>query len=133
MIVVLIRLRLRSDVDVEALARCDSRMTEIVSRMPGYLGSTVWTDTTGEDQVSMIRFSDEASPAAWRNDADHVLAQIRGGLTSTIGTRSRYCSASAITSSTVAWTASTADARRRTRPGSAAQRSVPDSCTHSAA
>ena len=61
--------------DTEGYDETAERMFALAARQPGYLG----VETAGERfSITVSYWSDEASIAAWRRDADHVFAQYQG-------------------------------------------------------
>jgi len=75
--VVLFRTWLRPGIDLEEYSRLVLELYEQVQQIPGFISAEDFTGESGE-RLSVIQFQDEASLAAWRNDADHQLAQSRG-------------------------------------------------------
>ncbi len=75
-IITVFRSRLRPGIDEEyqIVAR---EMSEIVSRMKGFIDQKHFTATDGE-RVTIVRFSDRESHRAWAEQPEHVKAQQRG-------------------------------------------------------
>ena len=76
-VVVIFKLFLREDADLEAYQRTSRRMHELVERVPGFISLKEYTGDDGE-VLDIARFKDEASLEAWRRDPEHLEAQRRG-------------------------------------------------------
>ena len=70
------RSRLRED-GAAAYAEHAARMSELARTMPGYVEHKVFVAEDGE-RVTVVRFADAASHAAWARHPDHVEAQLAG-------------------------------------------------------
>lgn len=66
---------LRTDGDEEGYGEAAARMMELAARQPGFLGADSVRDGLG---ITISYWRDEASIAAWRGHAEHVLAR-QGG------------------------------------------------------
>jgi heme-degrading monooxygenase HmoA len=76
---VVFRSVLREDAQPE-YGQTMERMDEIVSSMPGYLESYSVRDPDSREGITVVRFADEESLAAWRNHVEHLEAQETGRL-----------------------------------------------------
>ncbi len=76
MIVVVFRITLRPDLPAAEYEETGTRMVEIVSAMPGFLGMDYAEIEGGE--LLVVRFESHDALAAWRNDPEHQAAQRRG-------------------------------------------------------
>jgi heme-degrading monooxygenase HmoA len=76
---VVFRSVLREDAQPE-YGQTMERMDEIVSSMPGYLESYSVRDPDSREGITVVRFADEESLAAWRNHVEHLAAQETGRL-----------------------------------------------------
>lgn len=76
---VVFRSLLREDAHPE-YGQTMERMDEIVTSMPGYLGSYSVRDPITREGITVVRFADEESLAEWRNHAEHLTAQENGRL-----------------------------------------------------
>jgi heme-degrading monooxygenase HmoA len=74
-VVTVFRSQLRAD--AEGYAETAARMSELASRMPGYVDHKAFTADDGE-RVTVVTFADQASHDAWRTHAEHRVAQRRG-------------------------------------------------------
>ncbi len=54
-----------------------AQMAALARRMPGLIDFKTFTADDGE-RITIVTFADEASQAAWRRHADHVVAQRHG-------------------------------------------------------
>lgn len=70
------RSRLREE-GAAAYADHAARMSELARTMPGYVEHKAFTAEDGE-RVTVVRFADAASHAAWARHPDHVEAQRAG-------------------------------------------------------
>ncbi len=75
--VVILKLDLRDDADVEDYRRTSARMHELVEKMPGFISLKEYTSEDGES-IQLARFRDEASLEAWRREPEHLEAQRKG-------------------------------------------------------
>lgn len=75
--VVIFKLFMRDDADLEAYRRTSRRMHELVERMSGFISIKEYTGEDGE-VIDLARFADEASLEAWRKEPEHLEAQRRG-------------------------------------------------------
>lgn len=76
MVVVVFRITLRADIDVAEYERTGTRMVELVSGIPGFLGMD-YAETDG-GELLVARFESHEALAAWRNQPEHREAQRRG-------------------------------------------------------
>jgi heme-degrading monooxygenase HmoA len=76
---VVFRSLLRADAHPE-YGQTMERMEEIVRSMPGYLGSFSVRDPNTREGITVVRFEDEVTLAAWRTHAEHLTAQENGRL-----------------------------------------------------
>ena len=76
MVVVVFKITLRADVDAADYERTGTRMVELVSEMPGFLGMDYAEIERGE--LLVARFESHEALAAWRNHPEHLAAQQRG-------------------------------------------------------
>ena len=74
MVVVIFRARIRPDADMSALERAGKRMSELASRMPGFVSYRDYAAGDGES-LTLVKFDDEPSLLAWRNHPEHVQVQ----------------------------------------------------------
>lgn len=65
----------RTDVD-DGYAETSERMFELAADQPGFLGVE---SARGEEGITVSYWADEAAVTAWRNEAEHRLAQDRAG------------------------------------------------------
>jgi heme-degrading monooxygenase HmoA len=75
-VLTIFRSRLR-DAGAAAYADHAARMSELARTMPGYVEHKVFTADDGE-RVTVVRFADAVSHAAWARHPDHVEAQRAG-------------------------------------------------------
>jgi heme-degrading monooxygenase HmoA len=76
MVVVVFRITLRPDIDVSEYEETGTRMMELVSQMPGFLGVD-YAETEG-GELLVVRFESHEALAAWRNHPEHQETQRRG-------------------------------------------------------
>lgn len=76
-VVVIFKLFLRDDADLEDYHRTSARMHELVETMPGFLSLKEYAGEDGE-VIDIARFEDEASLEAWRREPEHLEAQRKG-------------------------------------------------------
>ena len=76
MIVVTFKIVLRPDLPAAEYEAAGTRMAELVSSMPGFLGMDYGTTDDGE--LLIARFESHESLAAWKNNPEHVLTQQLG-------------------------------------------------------
>jgi heme-degrading monooxygenase HmoA len=76
MVVVVFKITLRPDLDVAEYEKTGSRMVEIVSSMPGFLGMDYAPIEGGE--LLIARFESPDALKAWRTHAEHMEAQQQG-------------------------------------------------------
>ncbi len=76
-VVVIFKLFLRHDADLEAYGRTSRRMHELVEKLPGFISLKEYASEDGE-VLDIARFRDEASLEAWRREPEHLEAQRRG-------------------------------------------------------
>jgi heme-degrading monooxygenase HmoA len=76
MVVVVFRITYRADLPASEYEATGTRMVELVSSMPGFLGM----DYAGTDggELLIARFESHEALAAWRNLPEHLAAQQRG-------------------------------------------------------
>jgi heme-degrading monooxygenase HmoA len=76
MVIVVFTITLRPDIPVDEYERTGTRMTEIVSTIPGFLGM----DYSASDGHEMLvaRFESHDSLKAWREHPEHQEAQRQG-------------------------------------------------------
>lgn len=77
MVVTVFRSRLRASVDATELEAVGTRMFEIASHMPGFVSYKDFAAEDGEF-VSVVEFESLATLEAWREQAEHRVAQQRG-------------------------------------------------------
>lgn len=77
MVIVVFRTRLRSGFDEAALGALGARMVELASATPGFISYKEFTAADGES-VSIVEFESPEAVAAWREHAEHRIAQQRG-------------------------------------------------------
>ncbi len=75
--VVIFRLFMRKDADLEDYERTSRRMHELVEKMPGFISLKEYTGEDGE-VIDIGRFKDEAALEAWKKDPEHRAAQRKG-------------------------------------------------------
>lgn len=75
--VVILKLDMRADADLEDYRRTSRRMHELVEKLPGFISLKEYTGEDGE-VIQVARFRDEASLEAWRRDPEHLEAQRKG-------------------------------------------------------
>jgi len=74
---VVFRSVLRDDAQPE-YGQTMARMDDLVDGMAGYLGSFSVRDPGTREGITVVRFADEESLAAWRTHAEHLMAQESG-------------------------------------------------------
>jgi len=72
MVIVLLRTRVHTTCDPQAVEALEAEMYELVQRMPGFISA----ETVGG--LGIIRFASLEALQAWRDHPDHVAAQRRG-------------------------------------------------------
>ena len=77
MVVVTFRNRMAPDADLEEYQQRVAKLYEIVAAMPGFRGVRTYEAEDGEN-VSLIEFDSHESLAAWREQAEHLVAQELG-------------------------------------------------------
>jgi heme-degrading monooxygenase HmoA len=77
MVVVTFRNRMAPGVDLQEYGQRVAKLFEIVSAMPGFLGIRSYESEDGE-RLSLIEFGSHESLAAWREQAEHRIAQELG-------------------------------------------------------
>lgn len=77
MVVIVFRTRLREGINEQELATIGARMYEIASAMPGFISYKDFTAEDGES-VTIVEFESLDTLAAWREHAEHRVAQQRG-------------------------------------------------------
>jgi heme-degrading monooxygenase HmoA len=75
-VVVVFRITLRPDLDVDDYTAVGERMVELVSQMPGFVGMDYAEVEGGE--LLVVRFESHEALAAWRNHPEHLEAQQDG-------------------------------------------------------
>jgi heme-degrading monooxygenase HmoA len=90
-IVVLIRASLRPNCDLAAYEAMDTRMNELVSQIPGYLGIKAYTADDGET-VAIAQFESREALIHWRDHPEHLDAQRAGRQTFYASYDIRVCS-----------------------------------------
>lgn len=75
-VVTIFRNRLRPD-NADNYAVEAAHMTELASRMPGFVDSKTFSSSDGE-RVTIVTFADRESHDAWRDHPEHRLAQQNG-------------------------------------------------------
>ena len=76
MVVVVFKITLRPDLAVSDYEATGTRMVELVSQMPGFLGMDYSEIEGGE--LLVVRFESHEALAAWRTHPEHQAAQQRG-------------------------------------------------------
>jgi heme-degrading monooxygenase HmoA len=76
MVVVVFRIALRADLDVAAYESLATRMVELVSSSPGFVGMDYAPTDGGE--LLIARFESSEALQAWRDHPEHREAQERG-------------------------------------------------------
>jgi heme-degrading monooxygenase HmoA len=76
MIITVFRNRLRPDA-TEAYAELAPKMAELAKQQPGFLAMKTFTAADGE-RVTIAEFESDEAIVAWRENAEHKLAQERG-------------------------------------------------------
>jgi heme-degrading monooxygenase HmoA len=76
MVVIVFRSRLRPGVESE-IVKTGQRMFELASSMPGFLSYKDFVAEDGEN-VSIVEFESLETLAAWRDHAEHKVAQQQG-------------------------------------------------------
>ena len=77
MVVVTFRNRFAPGIDQEEYGQRAGKLFEIVAAMPGFRGIRSYQSEDGE-QLSLIEFDSQDSLAAWRDHAEHRVAQELG-------------------------------------------------------
>ena len=77
MVVVTFRNRLNPGIDEQEYGQRVGKLFEIVSAMPGFRGIRSYAAEDGE-QFSLIEFDSHESLGAWREQAEHRIAQELG-------------------------------------------------------
>ena len=77
MVVVTFRNRFNPGVDMQEYGQRVGKLFEIVSAMPGFRGIRSYEGEDGE-KLSLIEFDSHESLAAWRDQAEHRIAQELG-------------------------------------------------------
>jgi heme-degrading monooxygenase HmoA len=75
-VVVVFRITLRPDLDVDEYTAVGERMVELVSAMPGFVGMDYAEVEGGE--LLVVRFASHEALAQWRNHPEHLEAQKAG-------------------------------------------------------
>ena len=75
--IVVFRARVRPGVD-EAYAVAGARMEELVREQPGFIDVFGWSDPSTREETTIVRFEDDESVAAWRNNVEHSAVRRRG-------------------------------------------------------
>jgi heme-degrading monooxygenase HmoA len=75
--VVIFKLFLREDADLEDYGRTSARMHELVEKLPGFLSLKEYRSEDGE-VLDIARFRDETSLETWRREPEHLEAQRKG-------------------------------------------------------
>jgi heme-degrading monooxygenase HmoA len=76
MVIVVFTIKLRPDVPVAEYEEAATRMVELVSGMPGFLGMDYASTDDGE--LLVARFESHEALQAWREHPDHRTTQQRG-------------------------------------------------------
>ncbi len=76
MIITVFRNRLRPEA-AEDYAELAPKMAELAKQQPGFLSMKTYTATDGE-RVTIAEFESDETIVAWRENAEHKLAQERG-------------------------------------------------------
>jgi heme-degrading monooxygenase HmoA len=76
MLVVVFKITLRPDIDAAEYEKTGTRMAELVSEMPGFLGMDYAAIESGE--LLIARFESPEALEAWRTHAEHLAAQQQG-------------------------------------------------------
>ena len=76
MVIVVFRITLRPDLPAAEYEETGTRMAELVSQMPGFLGMDYAAVEGGE--LLVVRFESHEALADWREDPEHRLAQQLG-------------------------------------------------------
>jgi heme-degrading monooxygenase HmoA len=76
MVVVVFRITLRPDLDVDEYTAVGERMVELVGEIPGFLGMDYAEVEGGE--LLVARFESHEALAQWRNHPEHLEAQEAG-------------------------------------------------------
>ena len=77
MVVVTFRNRMAPGVDEQEYGQRVGKLFEIVAAMPGFRGIRSYEAEDGE-KLSLIEFDSHESLAAWRENAEHLIAQQLG-------------------------------------------------------
>jgi len=77
MVVVTFRNRMAPGVDAQEYGQRVGKLFEIVTAMPGFRGIRSYEAEDGE-RMSLIEFDSHESLAAWRENAEHAIAQELG-------------------------------------------------------
>jgi heme-degrading monooxygenase HmoA len=75
-LIVVFKITLRPDIDVAEYEKTGTRMVELVSEMPGFLGMDYAAIEGGE--LLIARFESPEALEAWRTQAEHLEAQQQG-------------------------------------------------------
>jgi heme-degrading monooxygenase HmoA len=67
----------RADADPAGYAQTADRMIELAAQQPGFLGVESTRDTDGFG-ITVSYWQNEASIRAWKNNAEHLIAQETG-------------------------------------------------------
>ena len=76
-VVVIFTTHLRDGADSEAYRKTSRRMHELVERIPGFISIKAYTGEDGEE-IDLVRFANEDSLKAWKEQPEHLEAQRRG-------------------------------------------------------
>ncbi len=76
-VVVIFKLHMGADADVDAYRATSRRMHELVEQAPGFLSLKEYTGEDGE-VINIARFAGEAWREAWRKEPEHREAQRLG-------------------------------------------------------
>jgi heme-degrading monooxygenase HmoA len=77
MVVVTFRNRMAPGVDEQEYGQRVGKLFELVAAMPGFRGIRSYASEDGE-RMSVIEFDSHESLAAWRENAEHAIAQELG-------------------------------------------------------
>jgi len=76
-VVVIFKLFMRDDADLDDYGRTSRRMHELVHKLPGFISLKEYTSEDGE-VLDIARFRDETSLEAWKQEPEHLEAQRKG-------------------------------------------------------
>ena len=76
MVVVVFTITLRADLPRAEYEETGTRMVELVSKMPGFLGMDY--AATGDGELLVARFDSHEALATWRNHQEHRVVQQMG-------------------------------------------------------